>query len=388
MRKRDCTLRACVHGSAVLVLLSDFLCDHCQVKFLETAKLVFVDREAVDVAIPEVGPWASALLPGSSKLARVGLTRELLVEELKRFWLRHCAMEHAADHVEGAFDAFSSCFDDPVFGADAFQRILRLVPRRQVDCIAKRLFREGDGTFGLFYGRRFGMARAGCTEWLAPAVLRCPGVEPESWRDYTGRPGGCCPELWCLRAWVVAKGGIASLRDKERLRLLFLEEARDVFYMAFRDGGVHFAVDLRPGGEFPSLSTWMESCAVLRKSDRGEVMLRIRELHDAICLERCKLGFCVNTGCVHDEMEVLSVLEARGSSVTFELERWQSGNGGAFPCVGSGCPYERQIARNVVRAIAEHRDYYLRIWSERSVADWFALAWPDLYSFKESSDVS
>ncbi len=95
MRKRDCTLHACVHGSAVLVLLSDFLCDHCQVKFLETAKLVFVDREAVDVAIPEVGPWASALLPGSSKLARVGLTRELLVEELKRFWLRHCAMEQA-----------------------------------------------------------------------------------------------------------------------------------------------------------------------------------------------------------------------------------------------------------------------------------------------------
>ena len=87
----------------------------------------------------------------------------------------------------------------------------------------------------------------------------------------------------------------------------------------------------------------------------------------------------MNTGCVHDEMEVLSVLEARGASVTSELERWQSGNGGAFPCVGSGCAYERQIGRNVVRAIAEHRDYYLRIWSERSVADWFALAWPDLY---------
>ena len=117
---------------------------------------------------------------------------------------------------------------------------------------------------------------------------------------------------------------------------------------------------------------------MLRQRHLDEVLFRVRELRDAVCSERCNLGFCAHTGIVDDELKVLSFLESRGMAVTAELERWQSENGGAFPVVGSGSSLENQLARKVVRAIADYEAHYLRIWSHRSVGDWFAVAWPEL----------
>ena len=56
---------------------------------------------------------------------------------------------------------------------------------------------------------------------FAGPVARCSA--PWRWDEYTGQPRFCSADLWCLRAWALALGGVESMEAKLRGRLYDLE---------------------------------------------------------------------------------------------------------------------------------------------------------------------
>jgi hypothetical protein len=77
-----------------------------------------------------------------------------------------------------------------------------------------------------------GLGRARETEresdrevWMSPArpANEEAAREPAYWGDYTGSAGPCSPDLWLLRAWCAARGGVSGLAVEQRSLLAELE---------------------------------------------------------------------------------------------------------------------------------------------------------------------
>ena len=77
------------------------------------------------------------------------------------------------------------------------------------------------------YARRFGIHRRDKEVFGEALPVKS---NPKQWTDYSGEPGLCKEDLFGLRCWARACGGVHRLTDSELFKLEQAEGARDVAY--------------------------------------------------------------------------------------------------------------------------------------------------------------
>ena len=104
------------------------------------------------------------------------------------------------------FKHFAQLLRDSVFKSISCERAL---PRRARESLPMCEFRkEPSGEGSVRYSNVFGLERNGKGECFANAIPLV--ASPQCWKDYTGMPGYVPFDLFALRCWVAACGGLTS----------------------------------------------------------------------------------------------------------------------------------------------------------------------------------
>ena len=199
------------HGSRVICLAADFLCDLCQEYFqaLNAERIEGLQSE-------DILEWSSRMQLRSGAIADL---RVRLALEARWFVLRSQAMALVArgsltkEEEVQAFAAFAECMKDLCGDGDAAclrDEVVRGLRAEQLSALEPSVFKWGYGPSGereRIWLRPLGVLTDGAGDakkWWSEAVATC--ATPLRWTDYSGYPGFVSWDLWVRRAWVRARG--------------------------------------------------------------------------------------------------------------------------------------------------------------------------------------
>ena len=246
------------HGSAVMYLPSDFLCFACQGALF--------DLNVDGLSHTATAEWCRKMGVRVTALEHAAMHAFLKAEQT-RLQRRRKAMQIASASTASGFDEFEQCLQDDMFAQSS---IVAVMCSQFMKALPMGEFWDGPGLNQRHCVRRcFGIEQrfVGQPEelWFSVAVPTCE--QPGRWCDYTGRYGFCSPKLWLLRAWSMARGGVAQLNDAELAQLQAAEARHDAAYVqvkicptlssSYSNCRAAFAV--KPAGQ-PSAEIWMEMC--------------------------------------------------------------------------------------------------------------------------------
>ena len=253
----DCSPQE-VHGSAIMYLPSDFLCFACQGALF--------DLNVDGLSQTATAEWCRKMGVRVMALEHAAMHAFLKVEQT-RLQRRRKAMQIASTSAASGFDEFEQCLQHDMFAQSS---IVAMMCSQFMKALPPGEFWDGPGLNQLHCVRCcFGLEQrfVGQPEelWFSVAVPTCE--QPGRWSDYTGRYGFCCPKLWLLRAWSMARGGVAQLNDAELAQLQAAEAQHDAAYVQVKTcptlSSSYFicraAYAIKPSGQ-PSAEIWMEMC--------------------------------------------------------------------------------------------------------------------------------
>ena len=211
-----------VHGSAIMYLPSDFLCFACQGALF--------DLNVDGLSQTATAEWCRKMGVRVMALEHAAMHAFLKVEQT-RLQRRRKAMQIASTSAASGFDEFEQCLQHDMFAQSS---IVAMMCSQFMKALPPGEFWDGPGLNQLHCVRCcFGLEQrfVGQPEelWFSVAVPTCE--QPGRWSDYTGRYGFCCPKLWLLRAWSMARGGVAQLNDAELAQLQAAEAQHDAAYV-------------------------------------------------------------------------------------------------------------------------------------------------------------
>ena len=207
----DSSGRACLaHGSALFYLPSDFLCVACQPYFMALGAIAQSDIEGMRSRCREhhaqdeyVRIWFSRL---GFKRHSPNIDQTMAVlEEAQRFARRQLLLR------TNDFEIFKRGLEG---GGFLQTTVTEHLPPRARNSLPAVEFWEQPALQSVFTCQsEFGIESNTKGEFFANAVMLKDS--PRSWRVYTGSPGYCDFELFCLRLWVIICGGFCGARLSE-----------------------------------------------------------------------------------------------------------------------------------------------------------------------------
>ena len=198
---------------------------------------------------------------------------------------------------------------------------------------------------------------------------------------YTGEPGDVSAELWLLRAWCRARGGVARMGDALAARLQQLEGDRDVMYRAEAavgalpspcSGPPVYCADLKPQA-IPDWPVWLQLVKQRPEAAR-RVATRARE-------ERATVGLTWNRAAGRwdlDQPLMIAALENDAAAadehgdVLRDLNEFRDRHGGVWPDAFAsrrGQPdfQDANLAERLKRVAKAYSQEFLGMWLKLSL---------------------
>ena len=225
-----------------------------------------------------------------------------------------------------------------------------------------------------------------------------PSVPQGTRGFYTGAPGLCVPELWLLRAWCRASGGVSCAGGFAQ-RLFDLEGRADLAYRRCAMVSAHarpeYLLDMKPA-VVPSASTWM-----LLVQQHPDVAQSVRDKHER---ERVDMGvwwdsqhgwWSYDTSTVLTFAWRLPGWGGKFAGERKELEEFREG-AGRWPEVISDARSqwqshrvnEHRLAKKLERIAGQYVRAVTYQWRDRSVREWVALTQGDVGEAPEVVDAA
>ena len=302
-----------VHGSVLLRLPSDFLCYKCQQEF---------ERErggGDEMSDEEVTAWCERLhFASKKKLPSLAAKREAVEAERARAMRRKQAAQCAARGENGFAEFRGLLLEDECFHQDNCEASVQLDQRHALEPWYQRA--GPDGSRLAPWPRVFGIPKSWAGHggaFFSEAVESGFAADtfPQGRRGYyTGEPGDVPAELWLLRAWCRARGGVARMGDALAARLQQLEGDRDIMYRVEAAEGARrspsgdlkppvYLADLKPQA-IPEWPVWLQLLKLKPQAAR-QVAIFVRR-------ERAGVGLTWNLAAGHwdlDQQRLLAALD-------------------------------------------------------------------------------
>ena len=202
---------------------------------------------------------------------------------------------------------------------------------------------------------------------------------------YTGDPGNVSADVWLLRAWCRARGGVARMGEALAARLLQLEGERDVLYMVEPSASLQepprYFADMKPAA-IPDWPVWMH---LLHRQPRAAPAVA-----RAARAERSRVGLTWNLVRSQWDMDVqrlVAALESDGDRAARHAHvltplaefrrregRWPDAFANRRSPIRQQDINEARLAVDVGKAAQACARDLLKAWDARTFRDWLALA--------------
>ena len=215
--------------------------------------------------------------------------------------------------------------------------------------------------------------------WWAQALPLSPD-EAHSWIRYSGRPGYVKQELWKLRAWGIACGGLANMSFDLQAQLFDEEERTALDYVWVQRpvtlDRLH-VVELAPS-LLPTFRSWLETCRALKDKCADACFEQVVALRRAVDEERRQLGFDTASLQFEPRLLMAALVALHNSHGTFGstpavlkdlYEFREAGIGGSWPNE-NGAATESAVAARVCASADAAAECIERVWRARSSEDW------------------